>query len=87
VIPEPTGFSFRCWLPEERTAISDRKIYSSLEQALKVAKVRADLEVVNWALLRFLNEVYQQCNLSPEEHVALGSSILEFVISSCKKCQ
>jgi hypothetical protein len=87
LIPVPTGYSFRCWIPEQRVAISDRKTYPTLDHALRVAKLRADLEAVHWALLRFLNEVYQQCNLTPEEHVALGSSVLEFVISSSKKHQ
>ncbi|MCA1994578.1 MAG: hypothetical protein LDL41_21420 [Coleofasciculus sp. S288] len=87
LIPEPTGYLFRCWLPEQRIAISDRKTYPTLAQALRVAKVRADLEAAYLALLHFLNEVYQTCNLSPDEHVALASSVLEFVISSSKKCQ
>lgn len=87
LIPQPTGYSFRCWLPEQRIALSDRKTYPTSDQALKVAKLRADLEAVHWSLLRFLNEIYQRCNLSPEEHVALSSSVLEFVISSSKKCR
>jgi len=76
LIPEPAGYSFRCWFSEERIALSDRKTYSTIEQALRVAKVRADLEAAYLALLRFLNEVYQTCNLSSHEHLALASSVL-----------
>ncbi|HEY9650530.1 MAG TPA: hypothetical protein V6C95_07695 [Coleofasciculaceae cyanobacterium] len=82
---EGTGYSFRCWLPEEQVFISDRKTYPTMEQALRVAKIRADLEAVYLVLLHFLNEVYQQCNLSPDEHIALASSVLEFVLTSSKK--
>jgi hypothetical protein len=85
LIQQPAGYSFRCWFPEQRIALSDRKTYPTSEQALKVAQLRADLETVHWSLLRLLNEVYHQCNLSPEEHIALSSSVLEFVISSSKK--
>jgi hypothetical protein len=85
LIPERTGYSFQCWFPQEKIAVSDRKTYPTLEQALRVAKVRADMEAVYLTLLHFLNEVYQRCNLSPDEHVALASSVLEFVISSTRK--
>lgn len=85
LIPEPTGYSFRCWIPQESISISDRRTYPTIEQALKVAKVRADLEAVRWTLIRFLNEVYQECNLSPEEHLSLACSVVEFVISTSKK--
>lgn len=85
LIPEPTGYSFRCWIPQEMIAISDRRTYPTLDRALKVAKVRADLEAVRCSLLRFLNEAYQQCNLSPEEHLSLACSLLEFVTSTSKK--
>ncbi|HEY9633222.1 MAG TPA: hypothetical protein V6D14_07440 [Coleofasciculaceae cyanobacterium] len=87
LIPQPTGYSFRCWLPEQRIALSDRKTYPTLDQALRVAKVRADLEAVSWALLRFLNEVYGHYYLTPDEHVSLSRSILEFVSSVGKKCR
>ncbi len=87
LIPEPSGYSFRCWFPGEEKALCDRKIYSTNTQALRVAKVRADLEVAYLALLRFLNEIYQQSHISPDEHLALASSVLEFVIVSSKKCQ
>lgn len=87
LIPEQTGYSFQCWLTEERIAISDRKTYATSEQALVVAKMRADLEAVSWAMLRFLNEVYGHCYISFKEHGALASSISEFVISASKQCQ
>jgi hypothetical protein len=87
LIPEPTGYSFRCWLPGEEKALCDRKTYSTREQALRIAKVRADLEAAYLALFRFLNEMYQKSHLSPDEHLALASSILEFVIASSKKSQ
>jgi hypothetical protein len=85
LVPEPTGYSFRCWIPEEMISISDRRIYPTLDCALRIAKIRADLEAVRWVLLRFLNEVYQQSSLSPEEHLSLACSILEFVTSMSKK--
>jgi len=87
LIPEQTGYSFRCWLPEKKIAVSDRKTYATSEQALAVAKVRADLEAVSWAMLRFLNEVYGHYYISFKEHGSLASSISEFVISASKQCQ
>lgn len=87
LIPEPVGYSFRCWFPGEETALCDRKTYSTRGQALRVARVRADLEAAYLAWLRFLNEMYQKSHLTPNEHLALASSVLEFVIVSSKKSQ
>lgn len=87
LIPEQTGYSFRCWLPKETIAVSDRKVYATSEQALVVAKMRADLEAVSWAMIRFLNEIYGHCSISFKEHGSLASSISEFVISASKQCQ
>jgi len=87
LIPEPTGYSFRCWIAEEKMTVSDRKTYPTRDRALNAAKLRADLEAVRWTMLHFLNEIYQRCNLSPEEHLSLSCSIAEFVMSSSKKCQ
>lgn len=87
LVPEQTGYSFRCWFPEETIGVSDRKTYPTLDSALMAAQKRADIETVSLALLHFLNEVYGHCQLSPDEHVALTSSILEFVTSTSKKYQ
>ena len=87
LIPEPADYSFRCWFPGEETALCDRKTYSTRDQALRVAKVRADLEAAYLALLRFFNEMYQKSHLTADEHLALASSVLELVIVSSKKSQ
>lgn len=87
LIPETVGYSFRCWFPGEETALCDRKTYSTRDQALRVAKVRADLEAAYLVLLRFFNEMYQKSHLTADEHLALASSVLEFVMASSKKSQ
>jgi hypothetical protein len=87
LIPEPAGYSFRCWFPGKKTALCDRQTYSTRVQALRVAKVRADLEAAYLALIRFLHEIYQKSHLTSDEHLALATSVLEFVIVSSKKSQ
>jgi hypothetical protein len=87
LIPEPAGYSFRCWFPGKKTALCDRQTYSTRTQALRVAKVRADLEAAYLALIRFLHEIYQKSHLTSDEHLALATSVLEFVIVSSKKSQ
>ncbi|MBD2016556.1 hypothetical protein H6F96_21610 [Microcoleus sp. FACHB-53] len=87
LIPEPAGYSFRCWFPGKKTALCDRQTYSTRAQALRVAKVRADLEAAYLALIRFLHEIYQKSHLTSDEHLALATSVLEFVIVLSKKSQ
>jgi hypothetical protein len=66
-------------MPDEKTGFSDRKIYPTFAQAFTAAKKRADLETVSLALIHFLNQSYQPCDLSPNEYAALETSIFDFV--------
>lgn len=79
IIQMPTGYLFQCWMPDEKTGFSDRQIYPTFVQALTAAKKRADLEAVSLALIRFLKQSYQWCNLSSDEYKALEKSIFNFV--------
>jgi hypothetical protein len=79
------GYSFHCWTAQERVGISDRQIYSTPDQALAIAKKRADLEAVRWALTRFLDDACLRYKLSLEELIALESSLLEFVATTCRR--
>jgi hypothetical protein len=72
LIEEIRGYSFRCWRSGTNEGISDRLVYSSHEQALAVARQRADLESACLALLRFLND------LARDDGDALRDSILEY---------
>lgn len=79
IIPMPKGYLFQCWLPDEKTGFSDRQIYPTFTQAFAAAKKRADLEAVSLALIRFLSQSYEPCNLSSDEYKALETSIVNFV--------
>jgi hypothetical protein len=80
LIPEQSGYLFECSFNEARVKISDRNIYPTAAQALKAAYSRADLEAAGLALIRFLNEIYGRCYyLTSNDHIALTSSILEFL--------
>lgn len=81
LIPTLDGYSFQCWLPEEMVAVSDRQTYSTLEQALTVAKMRADSEAVCWVLAERLYEYYEQKMLSLEEYASMLESVVRFVSS------
>jgi hypothetical protein len=82
LVPELVGYSFECCLPEGQVIISDNKIYPTPEQALREAYLRADLETAGLALVSFLNEIYGRCYyLTSDDHMALTSSILEFLRS------
>lgn len=47
---ESNGFSFQCWLPGNRLAVSDRLVYPALEVARIAAQTRADTESAKWSL-------------------------------------
>lgn len=85
LISDQGGYSFQCWTAQERIGISDRQIYSTFEQALSIAKKRADLESVRWALTRFLDDACLRYKLTVEELIALEASVLAFVASICQE--
>lgn len=85
LVSHQDGYSFHCWTAQERVGISDRQIYSTLDQALTIAKKRADLESVRWALTRFLDDACLRYKLNLEELIALEASILEFVATACRE--
>lgn len=78
-----SGYSFRCWTVQERIGISDHKIYATVDEALTMARKRADLESVRWALTRFLDESCLRYKLKMEELIALEASVLEFIATAC----
>jgi hypothetical protein len=79
LIEEIQGYSFRCWRSGTNEGISDRLVYSSHEQALAVARQRADLESACLALLRFLNDLAgRSYYLTRDDGDALRDSILEY---------
>jgi len=77
LIPETAGYSFKCWLPERNSLVSDRTVYPSFDAALIAAKERADLEVASWALSHFLNYVQAKGKISAEERESLAASVME----------
>jgi hypothetical protein len=78
LIEETRGYSYRCWRSDAIEGITDRCIYSSHEQALAIARQRADLESACLALLRFLNDLAgQSYYLTRDDRDALRNSILE----------
>jgi hypothetical protein len=80
LIAERSGYLFECCFDEAQIKISDRHVYQTAEQALTAAYSRADLEAAGLALIRFLNEIYGRCYyLTSNDHMALTSSILEFL--------
>lgn len=85
LVADQGGYSFQCWTAQERIGISDRQIYSTLEQALNTAKKRADLESVRWALTRFLDDACLRYKLTVEELIALEASVLAFVAVVCQE--
>ncbi len=82
LIPMLDGYSFQCWLPEEMVGVSDRHTYSTVEQALTVAKTRADLEAVSWVLAELLFDYYEQKIISLEEYAGLLESVVRFVTAA-----
>ncbi|MGV0024812.1 hypothetical protein [Phormidesmis priestleyi] len=73
-ISEPAGYSYQCWLPGDRVAVSDRKLYVTLESVRNAARKRADLEAVKWALKHCYTS-YIQGSLSADEYSTLESLI------------
>ncbi|MBF2047954.1 MAG: DUF1830 domain-containing protein [Elainella sp. C42_A2020_010] len=85
LVSHPNGYSFHCWTAQERIGITDRQLYSSLDQALTIAKKRADLETMRWALTRFLDDACLHYKLNLDEMIALEASILEFVAAAFRE--
>lgn len=79
VIEEQGGYAFQCWILDRELSVSDRKLYSNREQALKAAKLRTKLESVRISLTGFLHGKLQLLLLSPDEVAALENSISQFV--------
>lgn len=75
---EMEGYSFQCWLPGNRLAVSDRHIYPTLAAARDAAQKRADREAVHWAL-KHCYANYIQGSLSAEEYATLEDLILSVV--------
>jgi hypothetical protein len=73
-ISEPAGYSYQCWLPGDRVAVSDRNLYVTLESVRNAAHKRADLESVKWALKHCYTN-YIQGNLSADEYTTLEGLI------------
>jgi hypothetical protein len=84
LIPSSGGYIFQCWIPGEQIGISNRRIYPTPLKALVAAKKRAKLESTSLALIKFLNQSFKTRNLDPDEHIALTSSIFDFVAWSDK---
>ena len=75
LLPEATGYSFQCWLPNDRLAVSDRSLYPTLESARSAAQTRADLEAVRWAL-KHCHANYIQGGLNCDEYLTLEKLIM-----------
>ncbi len=87
LVSESNGYSYQCWDPQQEIEIDDRRVYSSLTEALRSAQQRADLEAVSLSLIRFLNGLYGHCYyLTTEDHTALTASIATFVQSASQAC-
>ncbi|WP_172642145.1 hypothetical protein [Cylindrospermum stagnale] len=84
LIPLSKGYAFKCWMPDEQIGISNNHIYPGTHQAIRAARKRVKLESASLALIRFLNESYKNCHLSPKEYLALASSISDFITSASK---
>jgi hypothetical protein len=78
---QPEGFSYQCWLPGHRLAVSDRKHYSSLEAAQIAAHHRADLESVKWAI-QHCYASYVEGSLTISEFETLERLILGAMVAS-----
>jgi hypothetical protein len=85
LVPHQDGYSFHCWTAQERVGISDRQVYSTVDQALTIAKTRADLETLRWALTRFLDDACLRYKLNLEEIIALEASVLAFIAAACRE--
>ncbi|NDJ18332.1 hypothetical protein [Myxacorys almedinensis] len=76
VATESDGFSFQCWLPGNRLAVSDRKIYASIELARLAAQTRADTESAKWSLRRWYATCIEK-RLHVDEVLSLEYLIVE----------
>jgi hypothetical protein len=85
LVSEATGYSFQCWLPSDRLAVSDRKTYPTLESARNAAQKRADLEAVKWALKHCYSN-YVQGSLNSDEYSTLEDLIMG-VLTPSKESQ
>jgi hypothetical protein len=84
LIPSSQGYLFKCWLPDEQIGISNNYIYPSLFDAVRGARQRVKLESASLVLIQFINESYENGNLSLNEHLALTSSVFNFTASASK---
>jgi hypothetical protein len=76
---DQAGYFFQCWMSEQQTVIIDAQCFSTLDQALQAAKLRADLESVRLSLTAFLRGKLQFLLLNPEEQNALEHSIVQYI--------
>jgi hypothetical protein len=77
LIPQSEGFVFKCWMLDEQIGISNNQIYPRVFDAMKAARNRAKLESARLAIIQFLNESYGYGKITPQEHMALATSIFE----------
>ncbi len=86
LIQEQAGYSFQCCWLEKSISVSDHQIYVTSEQALRGARLRADLETVRLSLSNFLQGKLQRLLLSPDERASLENSIAQIVDSATQLC-
>lgn len=77
-----TDYTFQCWMLEQHVGIIDIQCYSTVEQALRAARWRADLEAVRLSLTTFLHGKLQFLLLNAEEQKALENSITQYIDSA-----
>jgi hypothetical protein len=82
---DEVGYSFQCWLPGDRLAVSDRRTYPTLEAARSSARKRADTEAVKWAI-KHCYSTYIQGDLSPDEYTTLEDLILSVLTPAKVNC-
>lgn len=73
------GFFFQCWMSAETVGVTDSQSYTTQEQALCAARLRADLESVHLSLTSFLNGKLHRLLLNSEERNALEQSIIQYI--------
>jgi hypothetical protein len=78
LIPLSKGYIFKCWMPNEEIGISNNHIYPSLSEAMMAARTRAKIESVRLLLFSFLNEYYENYNLTNQEYMDLKNSVVNF---------
>ena len=79
LVQEQAGYLFQCRHPGRDWVVSDERPYLTYEQALRAARLRADLESVQLALSHFVNGRLQLLLLSPAERAALDNSLTQCV--------